>query len=186
MEKLGILEGLLFIVGDDGISLRQLSEILGISEDEVLSLIDTLTENLAQASRGLQIEKYDNNFKFTTKKEHLDYYKKLVEVEENAPLSQSALETLAIVAYNAPLTRTQVDEIRGVSSAHIIRKLLLRGLIREVGRSTLPGRPILYETTPEFLDCFGLSSLEDLPKIDNIEVIDDFETNLFDSKYKEF
>ena len=122
---------------------------------------------------------------FWLKKECHEYLEKLVEVEENAVLSQSALETLAIIAYNEPITRIQIDEIRGVNSSYVLRKLLLRDLIKEVGRSDLPGKPFLYATTPKFLDYFGLSSIEELPKIEIEDGEAVNETNLFESKYKE-
>lgn len=100
-------------------------------------------------------------------------------------MSQAALETLAIIAYNEPITRVEVDEIRGVGSAHLVRKLLMKNLIEERGKSDLPGRPMMYGTTKEFLDFFGLKRKEDLPTLDSqIEVID-LEPELFDSKYHE-
>ena len=104
-------------------------------------------------------------------------------LEDNENLSESALETLAIIAYNQPVTRVQVDEIRGVSSSHMIRKLVYKNLICEVGRSETAGRPILYGTTPMFLDYFGLKSISDLPDI-KVEV-DDSIKDLYNSKYNE-
>lgn len=118
-----------------------------------------------------------------TKKEHSKYYKSLVDEEVSDTLSPAALETLAIIAYNQPITRLMVDEIRGVSSVYVIRKLLLKNLVKEVGRSELPGRPILYGVTDQFLDYFGLKSLDDLPEI-TVEEKDE-EQELFTSKYKE-
>ena len=114
-----------------------------------------------------------------------EYIKKLVNIENNETLSQSSLETLAIIAYNSPITRIGVDEIRGVNTVHTIRKLLMKGLIEEKGRAELPGRPILYGITDYFLDYFGLASIDDLPKIsfDEEENLD--ESNLFESRYKE-
>ena len=117
------------------------------------------------------------------------YYQKLLENKETHSLSQAALETLAIIAYNEPITRVQIDAMRGVGSTQIIRKLVAKGFIKEVGRSDLPGRPILYETTSEFLDYFGLSTIKDLPDMDSF--IDECEndnpddTDLYTSKYKE-
>ena len=125
------------------------------------------------------------NYKFVTKRECKQYLERLVENEESGVLSQSALETLAIIAYNEPITRTQVDEIRGVNSSYVIRRLILRDLIKESGKSELPGRPNLYSTTSKFLDYFGLTSLEELPKIDFSKEEESDETNLFESKYKE-
>ena len=95
------------------------------------------------------------------------------------------METLAIIAYNQPITRIDVDEIRGISSSHMIRKLVSRDLIKEIGRSEGAGRPILYGVTDEFLDYFGLASIDDLPKIEKIDNNDSEETDLFQSKYNE-
>ena len=121
--------------------------------------------------------------------EHREYYQKLLENPETNTLSQAALETLAIIAYNEPVTRIQVDSMRGVGSTQIIRKLVAKGFIKEVGRSDLPGRPILYETTSEFLDYFGLSTIDDLPDmnsfIEESEKEDSDEADLYTSKYKE-
>ena len=101
----------------------------------------------------------------STKEEHQEYYKKLLENPKNNTLSTQALETLAIIAYNEPITRIEVDELRGVDSVYVMRRLLAKGLIKESGRSDKPGHPIMYKTTDEFLDYFGLSSKEELPKI---------------------
>ena len=139
-------------------------------------------------NRGIRIDFLGNRFKITTKQEHRNYYQKLIENKETNTLSQAALETLAIVAYNEPITRLQVDQFRGVSSGQMIRKLVAKGFIKEQGRSDLPGRPILYETTNEFLDYFGLSTIEDLPDMrDFLEeeqgTVD--EADLYHSKYQE-
>ena len=113
----------------------------------------------------------------------------MIENPETNVLSQSALETLAIIAYNEPITRVQIDELRGVGSVAMIRKLVAKGFIKEVGRSDLPGRPILYETTSDFLDYFGLATIEDLPDmkefLDEVGEEDDTESDLYTSKYKE-
>ncbi len=181
-----IIEGLLFLSGEDGISLEQLVKITEFSVDEVKKTIQDLYNDYQSQDRGIQLEFLGNAFKLTTKKEHKEYYKKLLEDEENSPLSESSLETLAIIAYNAPITRVEVDNIRGVNSSYVVRKLLLKGLIEEVGRSEAPGRPRLYNITKRFLDYFGLGSIEDLPKIEfekNEEP--DEEKYLFESKYKE-
>lgn len=100
-------------------------------------------------------------------------------------MSQAALEVLAIVAYNEPITRASVDEMRGVDSVYVIRKLLAKGLLKETGKSDAPGHPILYKTTDDFLDYFGLSTKEDLPKLEDIVVDTDKETDLFSSNYRE-
>ena len=184
-----ILEGLLFVVGEDGLTIEQIMDVLNIDEDESKSLIMELKKDYEDESRGLRIDFLGNRFKITTKFEHKNYYQKLIENPETNFLSQAALETLAIIAYNEPITRVQVDTIRGVGSTSIIRKLVAKGFIKENGRSDLPGRPILYETTHEFLDYFGLASIEDLPNINDIinTVNEDNDDNkdLYTSKYTE-
>lgn len=180
-----IVEGLLFLSGEDGLTLEEISKIIEKEESEVKLIIKDLYNDYSSTNRGIQIEFLGNHFKLTTKKEHKEYYKKLVIDDENSILSQSALETLAIIAYNAPLTRIDIDNIRGVNSSYVIRKLLLKGLIEEVGRSDAPGRPRLYNITHRFLDYFGLGSIEELPKLEEKQQIIDLETSLFESKYKE-
>jgi len=186
MNKMAVLEGLLFVVGDDGLTLNQMTEILEIESDEAKELLNKLKEKYESDDSGIRINFLGNTFKLTTKKEHREYFQKLIENEDSNVLSQAALETLAIVAYNQPITRADVNEIRGVDSAQMIRKLTAKGLLKEAGRSEVVGRPILYATTSEFLDYFGLSTIEDLPKISELETIqDNQETDLYQSKYKE-
>ena len=184
-----VLEGLLFVVGEDGLTLDQIEDVLDIDEETAKNTIMELKKDYEDESRGLRIDFLGNRFKITTKFEHKEYYQKLIENPETNFLSQAALETLAIIAYNEPVTRIQVDTIRGVGSTSIIRKLVAKGFVKESGRSDMPGRPILYETTHEFLDYFGLSSIEELPNIDDIiksvEKDDDDNKDLYTSKYSE-
>ncbi len=180
-----ILEGMLFVVGDDGLTIDQIKDVLELDDEETKKLIISLKQKYEEPDRGIRINYLGNTFKLTTKKEHKDFYKKLIENPETNTLSQSALETLAIIAYNEPITRIMVDDIRGVSSREMIRKLVAKGLVKEFGRSDLPGRPILYKTTSEFLDYFGLSSKDDLPKFD-IQIQNTVENiDLYKSKYTE-
>ena len=189
MKLKAVIEGLLFVVGDDGLDLDEISKILEISKDETKELIKELQNDYQSSDRGIRIDFLGDKLKLTTKKEHNMYYQKLLTTEDNNTLSQAALETLAIIAYNQPITRVKVDELRGISNNHIIRKLVAKGLIKESGRSNMPGRPILYETTSEFLDYFGLSSIDELPDMRDFleeeekEAEDD--VDLYQSKYKE-
>ncbi len=184
MNLKGVLEGILFVVGDDGATLKELMDILEIDKENLESLILELKSDYEKEDRGIRLSILGDAFKLTTKKEHRDYYSKLLTSDEANTLSPSAIETLAIIAYNEPITRVEVDEIRGVGTAPMIRKLVAKGLIKEVGKSDLPGRPILYKTTSEFLDYFNMESLSDLPKIDETtEVID--AVDLYESKYTE-
>lgn len=189
MNLKAVIEGLLFVVGDDGLDLDEISKILEISKDETKELIKELQNDYQSSDRGIRIDFLGDKLKLTTKKEHNMYYQKLLTTEDNNTLSQAALETLAIIAYNQPITRVKVDELRGISNNHIIRKLVAKGLIKEGGRSNMPGRPILYETTSEFLDYFGLSSIDELPDmrefLEEEEKEAEEDVDLYQSKYKE-
>ena len=143
----GIIEGLLYVQGDLGLTINQVSDILEIEIEEAKQLILSLKQEYIEQDRGLRINYLGNSFKLTTKEEHKEYYKKLLENPKNNTLSNAALETLAIFAYNEPLTRSEVDEIRGVDSVYVIRRLLAKGLIKECGKSDKPGHPLLYKTT---------------------------------------
>ena len=191
MNNLAVLEGLLFVVGEEGLTLDQIEDVLEINDEESKLLLKSLREQYEKEDRGLRIDFLGNRFKLTTKFEHKEYYQKLIENPNTNTLSQAALETLAIIAYNEPITRIKVDELRGVSSAHLVRKLVAKGFIKEVGRSDLPGKPILYETTSEFLDYFGLPNIEALPDMSKLiqenetDKEETNETDLYHSKYKE-
>ncbi len=188
MNKCAVLEGLLFVVGEEGLTFEQIEDVLEINEEQSKELVRELKDKYEAEDRGLRIDFLGNKFKLTTKFEHKEYYQRLIENPITNTLSQAALETLAIIAYNEPVTRIQVDKLRGVASSQMVRKLVAKGFIKEVGRSNLPGRPILYETTSEFLDYFGLPDIKALPDMSNF--IEDAkeereETDLYKSKYKE-
>jgi segregation and condensation protein B len=186
MNLKAVLEGLLFAVGDDGLTVEQIKDILEIDDNQAKEIIFEIKKEYTNDGRGIRINYLGNTFKLTTKPEHKEFYKKLVENPQNNNLSQSALEILAIIVYNEPITRVEVDNIRGVNSSQMIRKLVAKGFLKEVGRSKMPGRPILYKTTDEFLDYFGLSSKENLPKLEISNDEEELEEkDLFLSRYKE-
>ena len=182
-----VLEGLIFLSGNEGITIDDIAKVTELNIDEVKTILDELKSDLENSERGIKLVILGNHYKFTTKEEHKEYYKKLVDSELDSNLSQSALETLAIIAYNQPITRIEIDEIRGVNSTYVMRKLLIKGLIEDIGRSELPGRPKQYIVTDLFLDHFGLESTDDLPdlKIEEEPSEEDNEQNLFKSKYTE-
>ena len=184
MNLLGVLEGILFVVGDEGITLEAVCEIMNINVEEAKKLLLELKNSYENDNRGIRISYLGDAFKLTTKKEHKEYYEKLIENPTTNLLSNAALETLAIIAYNQPITRVEIDEMRGVASSHMVRKLVAKGLVKEAGKSDMPGRPNLYKTTSEFLDYFGLATIDDLPEI-KIEKDNNDETELFTSIYKE-
>ncbi len=186
MNLVGVLEGLLFVMGDEGVTLEEICNTLKIDENKARELLTTLKNEYEKEERGIKISFLGGSFKLTTKKEHKEYYQKLIENPDSNTLSGPALEILAIVAYNQPITRVEIDEMRGVNNVHMIRKLIAKGLVKEAGKSTMPGRPNLYATTSEFLDYFGLSSISELPTMvakPNEETEE--EKELFTSIYKE-
>lgn len=177
-----VLEAILFAVGDEGLTIEEISNILEIEEENVTKELESLEK--MYENRGIELKLLGNKYKLITKVEYKEYIKKLTDEVSNN-LSKSALETLAIIAYNEPITRIQIDEIRGVNSSQMIRNLISKGFIEDVGKSDLPGRPLLYKTTNHFLDYFNLSTKEDLPEInmEEIEVLED--DDLFLTRYKE-
>lgn len=180
----GIVEGLLYVQGDLGLTLKDIENILEIDEETAKRVVLNLKNYYDENNRGFRINYLGNTFKLTTREEHRDYYQKLLETPSSNNLSESALETLAIIAYNEPITRGSVEELRGVDSTYIMRRLLAKGLIKEYGRLELPGRPILYKTTDDFLDYFGLASKDELPDIDTLEKNSE-PKDLYKSIYKE-
>lgn len=184
MNLKAVLEGLLFLVGDEGIDMKDICDILETDEENVKGLINELQKEYTSPDKGIIIKKFGDNYKLTTKSEHKYFYEKYAEKDSVKTLSQSALETLAIIAYNEPITRAQVDELRGINSSQMIRNLIAKDFVKELGKSDLPGRPNLYGITNQFLDYFGLSSKEDLPKIEDIITNED-DVDLYESKYKE-
>ena len=185
MNKEAILEGLLFVVGDEGITLDNIVEIMAITKKEAQELLKNLREEYNKDNRGIRISFIGDAFKLTTKQEHKEYYQKLITTRGTNTLSQAALETLAIIAYNQQITRSKVDQLRGLASINMIRKLMAKDLVKISGKSNLPGKPNLYRTTSELLDYFGLATISDLPDLpmDNANETD--EQELFTSIYKE-
>lgn len=160
-----ILEGLLFLVGDDGLTVEQASKSMDISTAKVEQLFDTLQKDYVDDARGFEIERYGSRYRFLSKAFVHEAAKKLFSIDKISKLSNAALETLAIIAYKQPITRVEIEEIRGVGADVMIRKLEARGLIKEEGRSDAPGRPFLYSVTDEFMDAFKLLSLDELPDL---------------------
>lgn len=160
------LEALLFAAGDP-ISAAQLATILEIPEDHVRLLLAELENDLNSAERGITLVEVAGGYQLVTKGELAATVEKLAGVQDSR-LSLPALETLAIIAFKQPITRQEIEHIRGVKVDSVIATLLERGLIREVGRKETVGRPILYGTTQEFLVCFGLKDLSELPPLGNM------------------
>lgn len=160
-----VVEGLIFASGDEGITVKQLCKILDITESAAIHLIEELKYDYDHTDRGLMMMESHGIIHLTTKPEHSHYFKKLLETPQSTKLSQAALETLAIIAYRQPITRTEIEDIRGVKSDGPVQTLVNRFLIEEMGRKETVGRPILFQTTKDFLTFFGLTSLEELPPL---------------------
>lgn len=189
MNYKAVVEGLLFVVGDEGITVEEMKKVLDVDNETLKQIFLELKKDYEKPDRGLRISYLGNAFKLTTKEEHREFYEKLVVDTKNKTLSNASLEVLAVIAYNEPITRLKIDEIRGVNSSQIVRRLLARGFIKICGKEDSIGKPNLYKTTNEFLDYFGLSSKNDLPEIINKELNKESNENdnddLYDSTYKE-
>ncbi|MBR0385051.1 MAG: SMC-Scp complex subunit ScpB [Erysipelotrichaceae bacterium] len=161
-----VIEGILYVVGDDGITLKQLAAALTQPEEDLQQIMDEMTgEYLADENRGIEMVCYGGRYKLVSKAIAHEACQRIFEQTETRAFSQAALETLAIIAYKQPITRVEIEEIRGVSCDMMIRKLLARNLIRECGRLDVVGRPFTYEVTEQFMDTFKLKSLDELPEL---------------------
>ena len=161
------IEAILFAAGER-IEVSRLAMALEIDENEIVAAADALADMLAFERRGIRILKLENGYQMVSSGEMADYITKALETRKPPKLSASQLETLTIVAYYQPATKAMVEQIRGVDSAYSVSALLNKKLIEEAGRLNVPGRPILYRTTPDFLRTFGISSLEELPPIEKV------------------
>ncbi|MDA9470269.1 SMC-Scp complex subunit ScpB [Enterococcus sp. 5H] len=188
MTTVSQIEAILFVVGEEGIGLEELSYLLEISTAKTYEALTNLKERYdSDTQSALNILEVGNHFVLSTKKTFAPLLKKYAQSPISNSLSQAALETLSIVAYKQPISRVEVDEIRGVQSAGSMQKLVARQLIEEKGRVDGPGRAILYGTTAYFMDYFGLRSLDELPDIHQMEeeIAEELPLDLFFDRYKE-
>lgn len=168
-ELKSIIEGLLFLAGEEGLGVKQISEVTEQRPELITDALLDMKTSFERAGRGLQIVQIAGKYQFATLPEHAPYFERLAYSPSRSSLSQAALETLSIVAYRQPITRVEIEEIRGVKTERAIHTLVNKDLIEEVGRAEAIGRPILYGTTKSFLDYFALGSLKDLPDMSNFE-----------------
>jgi len=159
-----IIESIMFAVGRD-VSINELSSVLELAPENVEEIIESMRTEFEEAGRGIQIIKVNNGYQLCSKKENYEYIYQIIDKRNKPNLSQAALETLAIIAYNPKITRAEIESIRGVNSDGTIYKLLDHNLIEDAGRLDAPGRPTMYQTTKEFLRLFGYASLEELPEL---------------------
>lgn len=164
VEGMAIIEAILFAYADP-ITIDRLSEASGIDPDTAAKIISQLERRYSVIGSGLRIIRLGNAFQLSTQEELSSYVKAALDTHKQTPLSQAALECLAVIAYNQPVTKGFVEQIRGIDSSGVVNTLVEKGLIEEAGRLELPGRPIAYRTTDTFLRCFGLNSLENLPPL---------------------
>lgn len=164
-----IVEAILFAAGER-IEIARLASVLEVDQEEIVKAVDALADEFAFNRRGIRILKLENGYQMVSSGEMADYVTKALETRKPPRLSSSQLETLTIVAYYQPATKAMVEQIRGVDSSYSVGALLNKKLIEEAGRLNVPGRPILYKTTPDFLRTFGLRSLEELPAIEKVSL----------------
>ncbi len=163
------------MAGDEGLTKRQLADIMELDADLASDLVYDLQRDLEREGRGIQIAEVAASYRLTTHLDHAPYFERMAYTPTRSQLSQAALETLSIVAYQQPITRITIEEIRGVKSDRAIQSLVSKDLIEEVGRAEQIGRPILYGTTKSFLDYFGLPSIKELPEPGNVDLDDALE-----------
>ncbi len=166
------VEAILFSLGE-AVEIERIAQALEVHEDEVREAYTNIKKRYEEDKRGIQIIEIDDCIQMCSNPDCFEYIKKVSQIKKQSGLSSAALETLSIIAYNQPVTKGLMDFIRGVDCSYSVARLLERGFIDELGRAETPGRPILYGTTQEFLRCFGLKSLEDLPPLPEKQVLEE-------------
>ena len=166
-QLMRILEAILFAAGER-VEVARLAQVLELDPKEIIQAADRLSDELAYERRGIRILRLENGYQMVSSGEMADYITKTLETRKPPKLSSSQLETLTVIAYYQPATKAMVEQIRGADSSYSVAALMNKKLIEEAGRLNVPGRPIQYRTTPDYLRTFGLSSLEELPPIDKI------------------
>ena len=166
-QLMRILEAILFAAGER-VEVARLAQVLELDPKEIIQAADRLSDELAYERRGIRILRLENGYQMVSSGEMADYITKTLETRKPPKLSSSQLETLTVIAYYQPATKAMVEQIRGADSSYSVAALMNKKLIEEAGRLNVPGRPIQYRTTPDFLRTFGLSSLEELPPMDKI------------------
>lgn len=164
-----VLEAILFTMGE-AVEISRLASVLEMDEKEVKELLAGMQERYAEESRGISLMWLEDSIQLTTKAEHYEYLIKIAKTPRKMVLTDTVMETLSIIAYKQPVTRLEIERIRGVSCDHAINKLLEYDLITELGRLDAPGRPLLFGTTEQFLRCFGVRSLDELPELSTMQV----------------
>lgn len=176
LNKSAALEAMLFAAGEP-VEIDKVASVLEIKTEKAVALADDLQKEYEKRNGGMRILKLGDTYQMCSAKEYITHIRALLELKKNTPLSQAALEVLAIVAYNQPVTKAFIEQVRGVDCSGVLRSLNEKELIEERGRLDLPGKPLLYGTTNNFLRCFTLSSLDDLPELPEKEIVEDGSEN---------
>lgn len=167
-----IAESILF-AGGEPVDIKVIAEAMELDEEAAENVLESLKVKYEKIEGSLQVLKLEDMWQICTKKEYEPYIRQAFEIKRNAPLSQAALEVLAVIAYNQPVTRAFIEQVRGVDSSSVVANLVEKGLIEEYGRLDLPGKPIAYKTTPLFLRSFSMESIDDLPPIEDEAEVDE-------------
>ena len=163
-ELTSAFEAVLFSGGEPQ-SIDRFSQVFDITPEKVVKVMEALEKRLNEQKSGLELLRLDNTYQLATKAEYADYIKKMFDIRRRTPLSPAALEVLAVVAYNQPVTKSFIEQVRGVDCSGVVTTLVEKVLIEERGRLELPGKPLLYGTTKNFLRCFGINDLSELPPL---------------------
>ena len=163
-ELIPAFEAVLFS-GGEPLSIDRFSQVFDISPERVVEVMEALSKKLALNDRGVGLVRMENTYQLATKEKYAGYIKKMFDIKRRTPLSPAALEVLAVVAYNQPVTKSFIEQVRGVDCSGVVTTLVEKGLVEERGRLELPGKPLLYGTTKNFLRCFGISDLTELPPL---------------------
>jgi segregation and condensation protein B len=171
-EMIPAFEAILFASGEP-VETERFCEVFEIDDETVEKVMDMLSDRLEKQQSAVKLVRLDFSYQLCTKKEYAEYIRSVLDLRRRTPLSQAALEVLAVIAYNQPVTKAYVEQVRGVDCSGVVSTLVEKNLLEEKGRLELPGRPLLYGTTANFLRCFGLSSLDDLPEVPLNDTIED-------------
>lgn len=163
-ELVKAFEAVLFASGEP-LSIERFSQVFEITPEKTVAVMDELEKKLEANDSGIKLVRMENAYQLATRNEYIDYIKKAFDIRRRTPLSPAALEVLAVIAYNQPVTKSFIEQVRGVDCSGVVTTLFEKGLVEERGRLELPGKPLLYGTTKNFLRCFGLEDLGDLPPL---------------------
>ena len=172
-----IIEAILFVAGEP-VALSDLTAALGISELETQQAVEALERSFDEEKRGITLKRYGDHLRLETRAEYAPYVERMLQPVQRQSLSQTAMETLAVIAYRQPTTKGEVEQVRGVKCDYSVQSLLQKGLIKEVGRKEALGRPILYATTDKFLEHFGISDIRELPPLPDPQPVEKVEEPL--------